>query len=241
MKGYGVLYEDGELLVLDKPAGLSVQGGKGITISLDELLARDYHPRPHLVHRLDRDTSGVLLTAKSPAAAARCAAFFDRSSGGLVKRYAAVCAGILPEKGVITGAIPAKGRRPGGRELPARTNYTRLGLSSAPGPFSLAELVPATGRMHQIRRHLAGTGCPILGDDRYGDFTLNRELKKSFGLKRMLLHARSLYLPDPLVRGGREITAPLPDYFKNFLEFLKIRPDFQEMHPALDKGNVFFS
>jgi 23S rRNA pseudouridine955/2504/2580 synthase len=158
-----------------------------------------------------------------------------------VKRYVAVCAGILPEKGLITGTIPAKGRRPGERELPARTNYTRLGLSSVPGPFSLAELVPATGRMHQIRRHLAGMGCPILGDDKYGDFALNRELKKSCSLKRMLLHARSLYLPDPLVRGGREITAPLPDYFKDFLEFLKIQPDFQEMHSALDKGNVFFS
>ncbi|MDR1142640.1 MAG: RNA pseudouridine synthase, partial [Spirochaetaceae bacterium] len=152
MKGYRILYEDGELLVLDKPAGLSVQGGKGITISLDGLLARDYDPRPHLVHRLDRDTSGVLLTAKTPASAARCAAFFNRSSGGLIKRYAAVCAGILPEKGVITGTLPVKGRRPEGRELPARTDYTRIGLSPAPGPFSLAELVPATGRTHQIRR-----------------------------------------------------------------------------------------
>ncbi|MDR1307293.1 MAG: RluA family pseudouridine synthase [Treponema sp.] len=237
MKGYGILYEDGELLVLDKPAGLSVQGGKGITISLDELLTRDYHPRPHLVHRLDRDTSGVLLTAKTPASAARCAAFFDRSSGGLIKRYAAVCAGILPEKGVITETLPVKGRSEG-RGLPARTNYTRLGLSPDPGPFSLAELVPATGRTHQIRRHLAGTGCPVLGDDKYGDFALNRELRKSRGLKRMLLHARSLYLPDPLIRGGREIAAPLPDYFKDFLEFLEIRPDFPETpeQPRTDAG-----
>jgi 23S rRNA pseudouridine955/2504/2580 synthase len=222
MKDYGVLYEDGGLLIINKPAGLSVQGGKGTGISLDELLARDYHPRPRLVHLLDRDTSGVLLTAKTQAAAARCAAFFDRSVQGLTKRYAAVCAGILPEKGAITGTIEVKGR-----ELPARTNYTRLDVFSKPpealrfpgdSPFSLAELVPATGRMHQIRRHLAGMGHPVLGDDNYGDFALNRELKKHCGLRRMLLHARSLYLPDPLIRGGREITAPLPDYFKDFLE-----------------------
>jgi 23S rRNA pseudouridine955/2504/2580 synthase len=222
MKGYEVLFEDDDLLVLNKSAGLSVQGGKGIGVSLDELLSRDYHPRPRLVHRLDKDTSGVLLTAKTQASAARCAAFFDRSSGGLTKGYTAVCAGILPEKGVVTGTLAVRGR-----ELPARTNYTRLDVFSSPpgvlrfpgdGPFSLAELVPTTGRMHQIRRHLAGMGHPVLGDDKYGDFTLNRALKKYRGLKRMLLHAYSLYLPDPLVRGGREITAPLPDYFKDFLK-----------------------
>lgn len=226
MRRVTVLFENDEILVLDKPAGLAVQGGKGIEVSLDRILAEEYAPRPLLVHRLDRDTSGVILTAKNPGAAARYARFFaeERSfspSGGpgggpgkgLVKQYRALCAGLPPgESGLIRFGLDVRGT-----EKTALTAYRRL---SGNGDFSLLELELGTGRMHQIRRHLARTGNPVLGDDKYGDFALNKRLRKTMGLRRLLLHAFRLVLP-PAVTGldaPLDITAPLPGYFTPFLD-----------------------
>ncbi|MDR0599548.1 MAG: RluA family pseudouridine synthase [Treponema sp.] len=217
-----VLFEDHALLALNKPAGLSVQGGTGAGLSLDAILARRSGEAPRLVHRLDRDTSGVLVTAKTREAAAACAALFAARDEGLKKRYLAACAGLTGERGTIDETLLVKGR-----EREARTRYTRRAFAGEPaaggegggiGPCSLLELEPATGRTHQIRRHLARLGHPVLGDDKYGDFALNRVLRKTMGLKRLLLHAVSLYLPPSLVEGGVEIRAPLPDYFREFLE-----------------------
>ncbi|MDR2471406.1 MAG: RluA family pseudouridine synthase [Treponema sp.] len=242
-----VLYENADILVLNKPAGLSVQGGTKAGLSLDAILARR-NPRPLLVHRLDRETSGALLTAKSKAAAGLCAALFanPRKTGGLRKRYLAVCAGVPEEAGVITFPLEV-----GGKTRRAETAYTRLAAaagntnaaednSAAAAPnaagggnagggkeaegFSLLELIPATGRTHQIRRHLALLGRPVLGDGKYGDFALNRRLRSSLGLRRLLLHAAALYLPPPLVPGGLEIRAPLPGHFTAALEGLGLPP-----------------
>jgi 23S rRNA pseudouridine955/2504/2580 synthase len=218
MKEIEVLFEDEQFLVLNKPAGLPVQGGEGVGTSLDALLARAFRDKPLLVHRLDKETSGVLITAKTRESAAACAALFA-GEGGIKKRYLALCAGKLPEKGLITEKLTVKGR-----EKDARTAYARRsffpalkGIPEFPG-CSLAELEPVTGRMHQIRRHLAQLGHPVLGDDKYGDFKLNKTLKKTAGLKRLLLHAASVYLPSSLIQGGKEISAPLPEYFVEFLE-----------------------
>jgi len=225
MKNVTVLYEDERLLVLNKPAGLPVQGGAGVKTSLDSLLEETYKPRPLLVHRLDKDTSGVIVTAKTKESAAACVALF--AGRGLKKRYVALCAGTLDERGVISETLLVKGR-----ELAAETSYLRLAFTGgvAPGgqspgqsgriagPVSLVELQPATGRMHQIRRHLAKIQCPILGDDKYGNFALNKSLRKSLGLKHMLLHAASITLP-----GEIEITAPLPEYFQDVLEKVELR------------------
>jgi len=229
MKNVTVLYEDERLLVLNKPAGLPVQGGAGVKTSLDSLLEETYKPRPLLVHRLDKDTSGVIVTAKTKESAAACAALF--AGPGLKKRYVALCAGTLDERGVISETLLVKDR-----ELASETHYLRLAFTGgeAPGasiesggvagqtvdiagPVSLVELHPATGRMHQIRRHLAQIQCPILGDDKYGNFALNKSLRKSLGLKHLLLHAASITLP-----GGIEISAPLPEYFRVALEKLRL-------------------
>ncbi|MDR1566158.1 MAG: RNA pseudouridine synthase [Treponema sp.] len=213
-------------MVLNKPPGLPVQGGEGVTVSLDSLLAETCAVRPFLVHRLDRDTSGLILVAKDREAAAGFSALFgSRRAGngtpqdrekGVIKQYQAVCSGLpSPAQGLIRLSLDVRGR-----ELESETFYTLLSSWNAGGrDFSHLDLELGTGRMHQIRRHLARIGCPVLGDDKYGDFRLNKTLRKTLGLKRLLLHASRLFLPPfpPLVPEGLDISAPLPDYFESFL------------------------
>jgi 23S rRNA pseudouridine955/2504/2580 synthase len=205
-----ILFENEACLIINKPAGLAVQGGEGVKTSLDSLLAENYNPRPLLVHRLDKDTSGVILVAKTKEAAARFSAWFaekSASTGGpakIRKLYLAACSKTpSPASGTIRLPLEIKGKT-----KESETHY-RL-VSENPGiPCSLLELELGSGRMHQIRRHLAQIGCPILGDDKYGDFSLNKGLHKSIGLKRLLLHASRLIIPEE----GIDATAPLPEYF----------------------------
>ncbi|AEF81154.1 RluA family pseudouridine synthase [Leadbettera azotonutricia] len=209
MKDLSILFENKDCLVINKPAGLAVQGGEGIKTSLDSLLAENYDPRPLLVHRLDRDTSGVILVAKNKEAAARFSSYFaERSQGSQIRKlYLGICSKTpQPSSGVIRLPLEIKGK--------TKESETRYRLvSENPGiPCSLLELELGSGRMHQIRRHLAQINCPILGDDKYGDFGLNKTLHKSIGLKRLLLHASRLIIPEE----GIDITAPLPEYFAPF-------------------------
>jgi 23S rRNA pseudouridine955/2504/2580 synthase len=221
VKHITVLYEDERCIVLNKPAGLPVQGGEGVGSSLDALLAAEWSPRPLLVHRLDKDTSGIILAAKSREAAALFSALFAEgktfsggpggSRGGIEKRYLGVCAGRPhPDSGIIEADLRIRGEI-----RAARTRYSRL---SGGGDFSLLELELGTGRMHQIRRHLSHIGNPILGDDKYGDFALNKRLRKERGLKRLLLHSSHLLIPSSLCGVSLDIKAPLPDYFRAFIE-----------------------
>jgi 23S rRNA pseudouridine955/2504/2580 synthase len=220
LKNIPLVYENDCLLVFDKPAGLAVQGGKGIKVSLDSLLAENYEERPLLVHRLDRDTSGLIMVAKNRGAASLLQGLFAaRGEGGraLRKYYTAMCAG-APEKeeGVIRIALNVKGR-----ELPSETSYRLLSQTEAGGSvFSKLELELGTGRMHQIRRHLSISGCPIIGDDKYGDFALNRKMKKLFGIGRLLLHASRLSCgrEKRVFIDGLEVTSPLPDCFSLSLD-----------------------
>lgn len=221
MKRIEILYEDETCLVLNKPAGLAVQGGKGVKVSLDGILAETYSPRPLLVHRLDKDTSGLMLAAKTREAAALFSRLLGekqpdggRAGKGIVKQYLAVCAG-RPAKAagairldlVIRGSVKK-----------SETRYKTLGSDAAEQPrFSLLELELGTGRMHQIRRHLAMTGNPIIGDDKYGDFALNKTLRKTMNVRRLLLHASRLVIP-PCGGFQLDISAPPPDYFKAFLD-----------------------
>jgi 23S rRNA pseudouridine955/2504/2580 synthase len=225
-----ILFENDDCLILNKPAGLAVQGGAGVGRSLDAMLAETRNPRPLLVHRLDKETSGVILTAKNREAAARFSALFARREGrgvpaGLRKIYLAVCAGRpRPETGVIRTDLEL---REGAKK--AETAYRRISGGPLPGAdgggaeprfqaeFSVLELELATGRLHQIRRHLASIGCPILGDDKYGDFSLNKKLRKSRGLKRLLLHASRLVIGAELPGCPLDITAPLPEYFADWV------------------------
>ena len=225
MKNIEILYEDDFSLIINKPAGLAVQGGKGVKSSLDQILADLRSPAPLLVHRLDKDTSGVLLTAKGREAAAR----FSRliAGGKTVKQYVAVCAGCPNSEGVISDSLLIHGSL-----KKSETRYRVITSGKLPGgvpefsaaEFSVLELELGTGRMHQIRRHLAMNGNPILGDDKYGDFALNKKLRKEMGLKRMLLHAKRLVIKDEF---NIDIRAPAPDYYAPFIP-QNIKKDFYD-------------
>ena len=210
-----VIYEDEELLALAKPPGLSSQGGRASVNTLDELLwafAKPGKARPRLVHRLDRDTTGVILTAKTkPAAGFLGKAMMARR---IRKTYRALVAPGAPEppQGVIEASLR---REEIGREAymrvcahdhpdaqAARTRYRALKATPA---AALVELEPETGRMHQLRVHLASLGRPILGDVRYGGaLTVGGQ-----PAPRLMLHAAALTFPHP--QGGtKRIEAPAP-------------------------------
>ena len=200
-----VLYRNDDILVLDKPAGLAVQPGAGIKTSLVEAVERQFGFRPFLVHRLDRDTAGCIAVALSSRAASRYSAILA-DKARCRKVYRALTAGIPDERvGIIRDEI----RTPSG----LRHAETRWKLLASGRGFSLLELELGTGRMHQIRIHLAGRGLPILGDDRHGDFALNKLLAKEYGLKRLLLYAARLELDsEPPVR----VEVPPPPHFRSF-------------------------
>jgi tRNA pseudouridine32 synthase/23S rRNA pseudouridine746 synthase len=208
-----VIYEDAAILALNKPPGLSSQGGRGQVNTLDELLwafAKSNGNRPRLIHRLDRDTSGVILTAKTkPAAGALGKAMMARR---FAKTYDALVAPGPPEP--EAGLIDQPLRRDEvGREAymricetnhpDAETAQTRYRTLARGQGAALMEMSPLTGRMHQIRVHLALLSRPILGDARYGGaLTCN-----GAAVPRLMLHARALSFPHP---DGRTMTLQAP-------------------------------
>jgi tRNA pseudouridine32 synthase/23S rRNA pseudouridine746 synthase len=211
-----VLYEDADILALAKPPGLSSQGGRAQVNTLDELLwafAKPGKARPRLIHRLDRDTSGVILTAKTqPAASFLGKAMMARR---FAKTYLAVVTPGAPEPGAGEIALPLR-REDVGREAyirtcapdhpdaeSARTRYRTLSEASA---AALVELDPETGRMHQLRVHLASVGRPIAGDARYGGALV----VAGEAVPRLMLHALALKFPHP-AGGDRRLEAPMPD------------------------------
>ena len=216
MKKIEILYEDESCLVINKPAGLAVQGGVGVKTSLDKILAENYNPAPLLVHRLDKDTSGVILTAKTKTSAAQFSRLLAPHSTSR-KIYIAVCAGrFAAEKGCFKFDLQIDGS-----SKKAETRYTVIGNGKIEADdfvceYSVLELELGTGRMHQIRRHLAMNGTPVLGDDKYGDFSLNKKLRKVIRLKRLLLHARRLVISEY----NLDVTAPLPPEFEEFCHVL---------------------
>jgi len=211
-----IVYEDSSCIVINKPAGLAVQGGKGIGVSLDSLLTQSRQTRPLLVHRLDRDTSGLILVAKDKAAAAAYSLLLGGEKAGghraVVKRYLAICKGRPAQgEGIISLDLEIRGMK-----KKSETRY-RL-VESFKDDFSLLELELGTGRMHQIRRHLAMTGNPVLGDDKHGDFTLNHLLRKTMKLNKLLLHASQLIIPETPDNPRLDLSAPLPEHFNQFLK-----------------------
>jgi 23S rRNA pseudouridine955/2504/2580 synthase len=208
-----VLYEDDEVLALNKPAGLAVQGGTKTTRHVDRLLSAwgEGLERPRLVHRLDRDTSGVLLLGKTPGAAAKLAGAFAKRRAK--KTYWAVVLGNpKPEEGMIELHLAKRGV--GDREMvvpadpkehdaePAETEYVTV---SRAGPRAAwMALRPHTGRTHQLRAHMKAIGHPILGDPKYGD-DASRELSQDL---KLLLHARRVDLEHPS-HGRLVVEAPL--------------------------------
>ncbi|MBX6368669.1 MAG: RluA family pseudouridine synthase [Rhodospirillales bacterium] len=219
-----VLYRDEDVIAINKPPGLAVQGGTGTDRHLDMMLDAlrfEAAERPRLVHRLDRDTSGVLLLARSPAAAARLAAAFRDKSAR--KIYWAVVVGApRPRAGTIDMPLSkragAHGERVGFDEEEGRRAVTRYAtIESAQKKASWLALWPVTGRTHQLRAHCAqALGTPILGDGKYGGPAAHLA---GVPHGRMLhLHARSIELPHP--RGGTlRIEAPLPPHMQETWRF----------------------
>ena len=211
-----ILFEDDALIALDKPAGLAVHGGSGIAFGVIERIrrARPAAPFLELVHRLDRDTSGVLLIAKKRLALVGLHA--QLRDGAIDKRYSVLVRGkwrdaMRKVELPLTTYVTAEGERrvrvdSGGRL--ARTVFRGLDAwPNADPPVSLLDAELDTGRTHQIRVHLTHLGFPLAGDDKYGDFAWNKELARQ-GLKRMFLHARRIGFVHPL--GGAEIVIEAP-------------------------------
>ena len=217
MNSVPILYEDKEIYVINKPAGLSVQGGQGVKHSLDEDFASQTGQKVYLVHRLDKDTAGLMVVAKSPAAASK----WTKLVGGkeVRKEYVAVCASenevSFPKKGVITEEIIQHGQKKKAvTEYEVEKNWREEAFLAAESEdekaafnFYKIRLKLQTGRMHQIRIHLAKSGLPIAGDDQHGNFKLNKKLKKTFKIKQLLLASVKLTLPD-----GRFFEIELPQH-----------------------------
>jgi len=238
-----VIHKDAEVLVLNKPAGLAVQGGTGTERHLDGLLdalAFDAPERPRLVHRLDKDTSGALLIART----SRAAAFFAKSFSGRTARkiYWALVMGVPDiEDGFIELPI---GKQPGtgGEKMqvdmeegsPARTRYRVI--EQAGNRCAWVELQPFTGRTHQLRVHMAAIGHPIVGDGKYGgpDAFLTGAVSR-----KMHLHARRLIITEPKAgegTGGKlDVTAELPPHFAASMEVLGFDPSLSDASPLREE------
>lgn len=223
-----ILFEDDHILVLDKPFGIAVQGGTGTRRHIDGLLAgmQDrFGDRPRLVHRLDRDTTGVLLVAKSRDAAAKLGRLFQARS--TQKTYWALVTGVpKPPQGKVEAALVkdtgpdgdrVRKARPGEQEKAqhATTSYSvidRVGTKAA-----WVSLKPVTGRQHQLRAHMDIIGCPIAGDNKYiTDGSLPAENMEP----KLHLHARRLRLPHPFTKGEIDVTAPLPEHMRRTWDLL---------------------
>jgi 23S rRNA pseudouridine955/2504/2580 synthase len=223
-----VILKDADILALNKPPGLAVQGGTGTARHLDGLLDHlrfEADERPRLVHRLDRDTSGVLVLARNARAAARLAALFNGRD--LEKRYWAIVVGVpKPREGRIDAAL-AKHAGPTGRERVAKdadgkraiTNYRTL--DAVTKRAALLELDPLTGRTHQLRVHCAILGTPILGDLKYGAAAAT--LPGAEVAKALHLHARRLVIPG---KGGPlTLVAEPPEHFRESMRWLGLNAE----------------
>ena len=218
--GLPVVFEDAALLVIDKPSGVAVHGGSGVSYGVIESLRAE---RPQakfleLAHRLDRDTSGLLLLGKKRSALVELHRMLRE--GEVDKRYLAVVKGRWGGKEELRDPlhkyVTSQGERrvavrEGGQAAVTKVKCLKTGESS-----SLVELRLLTGRTHQIRVHLAHAGHPVLGDDKYGDFDLNKKLLKD-GVERLFLHAERLSLRHPLSGAALAFKARLPEDMKSFI------------------------
>jgi len=237
MASFSIVFQNEEIIIVNKPNGVSVQGGAGISHPLDKELALQLGYPVHLVHRLDKETSGLLIVAKNAAAATKWTSLIGGKQ--VKKEYTAVCIGVpcvgkktcrQGMEGVLRDIVIAHGR-----EQSAELFFTldsSLKLTAVPldgtstgeenkGPgneseikLSLLKIRLGTGRMHQIRIQLAKAGCPIAADDQHGNFKLNKILRR-FGIKKLCLAATKLTLP--LDGETREFSLPLPDHMQKAL------------------------
>ena len=232
---FPVVFEDEHLLAIDKPAGVAVHGGSGVSFGVIEQLRR---ARPtakflELVHRLDKETSGLLLIAKKRSALLALQEQFRQRETG--KTYAALVLGAWPASKKVIDVplhkfLTAEGERRvrtvSEENLDGRRSITLVKVVSAFADFSLLNVTIKTGRTHQIRVHLLHVGHPIAGDEKYGDFMLNKALAKGEAVpgqkfNRMFLHARRLRFEHPASGEVIALEAPLPPECVQLIEALK--------------------
>lgn len=223
----GILHADSRLLVLDKPAGIAVHGGSGLSFGVIEAL-RASRPEEslELVHRLDRDTSGLLLIARRRSALRSLHALLRE--GAVKKSYLALVAGRWREERYMMDAPLRTDLRVGGERTVrvdargGKESLTEFRLLERYGTrASLIEAILHTGRTHQIRVHAAHAGYPVLGDEKYGDAAANAEFA-SLGLKRMFLHAQSCSFVWPDSGEEQSFNAPLPPELRQILDRLVV-------------------
>ncbi len=221
---FPILFEDEHLLAINKPAGVAVHGGSGVSFGVIEQLrqARPTARFLELVHRLDRETSGILLLAKKRSALVALQEQFRARDTG--KTYAALVIGAWPAKLKVVDValhktLDARGERhvlPVAADHPdGRRSISLVQVMQRFQDATLLDVTIKTGRTHQIRVHLAQAGHPIVGDPKYGDFALNKQWARGEGLSglrfdRMFLHARRLAFDHPASGGRIELSAPLP-------------------------------
>lgn len=216
-----VIYRDDALLVIDKPAGQAVHGGSGVSLGIIEQLRLELPGARYLelAHRLDKETSGVLMLALKRSALVELHRMLR--AGETRKTYLTLVRGpwhdaVRHVKLSLHKYLNEEGERRVMADADGQRAHTVFRLARPAGGFALLEAELKTGRTHQIRVHLAAIGHPIAGDDKYGDFELNRALKKS-GLRRMFLHAERLQLAHPLTGRPLSLEAPLPEDLAAFL------------------------
>ena len=244
VKQFVIIYEDEHLLVVNKPAGVAVHGGSGISFGVIEQLrmARPQAKFLELVHRLDRETSGILLVAKKRSALNKLQDQFRQRETG--KTYLALVLGTWPVKHKVLDkplhkyTLPTSDGSAGERRvkvvskddpdgLPSLTLVkVRTTSNTGTSAYSLLEVTIKTGRTHQIRVHLASEGMPIVGDDKYGHFEHNKQLARlpdGLGLKRMFLHAWQFQCDHPVTGERLQFQSELPKELAQFL--YRIMPD----------------
>ena len=219
---FEILFEDPYLLVIDKPSGVAVHGGSGVSFGVIESLraARPEAKVLELAHRLDRDTSGLLIVAKKRSALVELHRMLR--DGEVEKLYVAVVKGVpdrteFEVRESLHKHVNARGERRVSVKEGGMAAATKVKLVRTAKDISVVELRLLTGRTHQIRVHLAHAGHPVLGDDKYGDFVLNRGLARQ-GVKRLLLHARRLVFKHPVEKKQVKLDSPLPADLQAFVE-----------------------
>lgn len=244
-----ILYEDADLLILDKPAGVLMHGDKRhvgeptlLAWALEYLRSSGFVSdfQPAFVHRLDKETSGVAVLAKTKEALRSLNRQLKLKK--IQKRYLALVVGEVRPHGSIRLhlqkqmdrkrwlALMVPVRRGG---IFAQTDYKRLELFELLGEkLSYIEAYPRTGRTHQVRAHLAGIGCPIVGDDLYGNTELNEKLRRELGVSRMLLHAAAIEFAHPTTGQIVLVEAPLPEDFQEVLQLLRQEHDRPSPRPT---------
>ena len=200
------MFENQDIIVIIKPCGVAVQGGAGISNPLIDDIDRIYSKKHFLIHRLDKDTEGILIVGKTSTAAAKYSKILN--SPETKKEYIALVSGnVESSSGTIKIPLEKDGRLVNAvskyKVLEKKSDFTKLAVSIE------------TGRMHQIRIHMAKAGHPIIGDDKYGNFKLNKELKKNMGVKKLMLAAIKLELYiSPAEK--KIFTCPVPEHILSF-------------------------